>query len=57
MSDFITAITSFFTFIWAQLSNFAEFFTETTLGQIILAVSLSGVIVSLVTYIINRLRG
>lgn len=56
MSDFITAITSLFTFLFNQLSAFANFFTSNVLGQIILGLVLFSVITGLLTYLLNRMK-
>lgn len=56
MSDFLSAIGSLFTFLFQQLGNFANFFTTNILGQIILGIVLFGVITSLLTYLINRMK-
>ena len=56
MSDFLTAIGSLFTFLITQLGNVANFFTTTTIGQIILGVALFGIVANLVVLIINKIR-
>lgn len=36
LTEFISAMNSFFTFMFDQMKNFSNFFTETVVGQIIL---------------------
>lgn len=54
MSDLITALTSFFTFIFNQMTSFANFFITTTLGQLIIGIILVSLVVNLVLKLINR---
>ena len=54
MSDFISAMSSLFTFVISQLSNIADFFVESTLGQIILGVALFSLIFTLISYVIDK---
>ena len=57
MSDLVTAMTTLFTFLIAQMTSIATFFVTSTIGQVILAVSLFSLIVYLIIYIIDRIRG
>lgn len=57
MSDFLSAMSSLFTFLFTQLGNVASFFTTNLLGQIILGVVIFSLVVSLLLAVINHLRG
>ncbi len=54
MSELITALTALFTFLFSQLTQFANFFTTTTLGQVILGIIIFTLIIKLIVYLINR---
>lgn len=56
MSDLLNAIGSLFTFLIDGLSDIAEFFTTTTLGQLILGIALFSIVGGFVISIIHRLR-
>ena len=57
MSDFLSAMSSLFTFLFTQLGNVASFFTTNLLGQIILGVVIFSLVVSLLLAVVNHLRG
>lgn len=57
MADLITALGSFFTFIISQMGNIADFFTTSTIGQIILGVGLFALVFNIVVAVINKLKG
>lgn len=54
MSDFITNMTSLFTFLVSQLSSIANFFTTNTLGIIILSLSIFSIVVNVLLRFINK---
>lgn len=54
MSDLITMLNTFFSFILTQLGNIANFFTSNTLGIIILAVALLYIVVDVILTFINK---
>lgn len=56
MSDFITAMSSLFTFLITQLGNIGTFFTTNLIGQIILGCALFGLAVDIVYSIIKRIK-
>ncbi len=57
MADLITALGSFFSFIITQMGNVADFFTTSTIGQIILGVGLFALVFNIVVAVINKLKG
>lgn len=56
MSDFITAMSSLFTFLITQLGNIATFFTTNLIGQIILGCALFGLAFDIIYSIIKRIK-
>lgn len=54
MSDLISLLNTFFTFIITQLGNIANFFTSNTLGIIILAITLFYIIVDVILSFLNK---
>lgn len=56
MSDLITALTSLFTFLFAQLGNIATFFTSNTLGQVILGLVIFSIVVNVAISFFSHFR-
>lgn len=56
MSDLISALGSLFTFLTTQLGNIADFFTESTIGQIILGIAIFGVVFNVIMAIVNKVH-
>ena len=56
MTDLITALTSLFTFLTTQLTNIANFFTTSVIGQLILGVALFSIAVNIVIMIVNKVH-
>lgn len=54
MSDFVSAMGSLFTFLFAQLTNMADFFVESTIGQIIIGLLIFALLGSLVSAFLHR---
>lgn len=54
MSNLIDLLSVFFSFIFEQLRNVANFFTSSTLGVIILSIVLIYVIVDVVMIFLNK---
>lgn len=57
MSDLLSALSSLFTFLFAQMGAFATFFVTNTLGQVILGTVLFTLIVYLLIHVISKMRG
>ena len=56
MSDFITAISSLFTFLITQLGNIATFFTSNLIGQIILGCAMFGLAFDIIYSVIRKIK-
>lgn len=56
MSEFITALSSLFTFLIGQLTSISSFFTDSTLGQIILGIAIFSLVASIIMSFVNKLR-
>lgn len=56
MSDLITALGSLFTFLSTQMTNIANFFTTSVIGQIILGIAIFGVVVNVVMAIVKKIH-
>lgn len=56
MSDLISLLGTLFTFLLNQLSSFANFFTSNTLGIVILGLTIFGLLVNLLVYILHNIR-
>ena len=54
MSDFITAITSLFTFLTNALFDIGDALVGSTIGQIILSISIFTLLVYTIAYFIRR---
>lgn len=57
MSDLITALTSLFSFLISVMGDVADFFVESTIGQLILGIALFSLIVYMIMYIIDKVKG
>lgn len=56
MSDFLTAMSSLFNFLFTQLGNLSTWFITSLLGQIILGVILFTFIAYVIGYILAKIR-
>lgn len=56
MSDFVSAMSTLFTFLFTQLGNLSTWFTTTLIGQIILGVILFTFITYVVGFILSKVR-
>ena len=54
MTSFLESMSALFTFLFSQMGNFANFFTTTTLGMIIIGLAILTMIVGLVSRLIKR---
>ena len=57
MADLLSALSSLFTFLFAQMGNFTSFFVTNTLGQVILCSVLFTLIIYLLIHVIAKMRG
>lgn len=57
MSDLLNNLSSLFTFMFTQMGNFANFFVNNTLGQVILGGVLFSLIIYLLVIVISHVRG
>ena len=57
MSNVITALTSLFDFFFSALSDFADFFTTNTLGQIVLGCILISLVSQVLLSVIRHIKG
>lgn len=53
MSELLDALGSLFTFLFAQMGNFATFFVTNTLGQVVLGCVLFTLIIYLLIHVIR----
>ena len=56
MTDFLTAMSSLFTFLFTQLGNLTNWFMTSLLGQVILGVTLFTFITYVIGYILANIR-
>lgn len=56
MSDLITALTSFSSFLFTLLGNAATWFTSNLLGQIILTIALVSFVVNVIIFIMKKIN-
>ena len=56
MSDLITALTTFSSFLFTLLGNAATWFTSNLLGQIILGIALVSFVVNVIIFIMKKIN-
>lgn len=56
MSDLITALTAFSSFLFTLLGNAATWFTSNILGQIILTIALVSFVVNVIIFIMKKIN-
>ena len=56
MSDLITALTTFSTFLFTLLGNAATWFTSNVLGQVILTIALVSFVVNIIIFIMKKIH-
>ena len=57
MSGLIEDLTAIFEFLFTQLTNIADFFTESDLGRLILTLAIFGLVVNVGISILNKVKG
>lgn len=56
MSEFLSAMSDLFTFLITQVGNIANFFTTTTLGMIILGITLFTIVFKFICFVIDKVQ-
>lgn len=57
MSELISVLGNFFSFIVTQMGNIADFFTTSTIGQVILGVGIFALVFNIIIVVVNKLKG